>query len=86
MGRPPERRGRPRVYPNGLRTCALRPAADVCRKTLYKNDGPVVELNRVTRLASRWLGKKMSEILLRFVILSDLSLQEIGQSLDYRHR
>jgi hypothetical protein len=60
--------------------------ANLCRRTLYKNDGSIVELNRVSRLATRWLGKKISEILLRLVGLSDLGLQEGGQGVQYKHR
>ena len=60
--------------PRGSETCALRPTADICPRTLHENDGPIIELNRVTRLATRRLGKKISKILLRLMRLSDLSL------------
>jgi hypothetical protein len=48
--------------------------ADLCSTALYENNGPIIELNRVNRLALRRLGKKISEILLRLVGFSDLSL------------
>jgi hypothetical protein len=52
------------VRPNGQ---APRRAAAPCPRAFYENDPPVVELNGVTRLATRRLGKKISKILLRLV-------------------
>jgi hypothetical protein len=54
-------------------TAELARAAGLCSTALYENNGPIIELNRVKRLAPRRLGKKKSEILLRLVGFSNLS-------------
>jgi hypothetical protein len=53
-------------------------APGICPATLHERHGPVLELNRVAKeesSATRLLGKKIPEILLRLVGFGDLVLQ-----------
>jgi hypothetical protein len=49
--------------------------ADPSSPTLYKYEAPIVELNRVTGLAARRFGKKITEFLLRLVSFGHPLLQ-----------
>jgi hypothetical protein len=56
----------------------LRRAAGICPPTLHERHSPILEPNRVTEedsLATRRLGKKIPEILLRLVGFSYVVLQ-----------
>jgi hypothetical protein len=67
----------------------LHLAAGIPPATLYENNGPIIELNRVTERKG-WpaggLDEKTTEFLLRLVSFSDLGLQQIGQRPHYKLR